>query len=89
MPDLINGLFETSGALFILLSIIKTLKDKEVKGVSWLHVSFFSGWGIWNLFYYPFLGQWLSFCGGVAIVISNTVWCTLLIYYSLKRKQYA
>jgi hypothetical protein len=84
IPDLVNGLFELFGAPFIWMSILKVLKDKKVKGVYWVSVAFFAAWGYWNLYYYPHLDQWLSFCGGIAIVISNTVWVILLIYYSMK-----
>ena len=79
--DLFNGMFEFLGALFIFLSIIKLYKEKKVRGVSWMHVGYFTSWGIWNLFYYPHLGQWTSFFGGVAIVIVNLVWLCQIMYY--------
>ena len=62
-PDLINGTFEASGSLFILRSIFLLHKQKLVRGVSLIHVAFFMAWGWWNLYYYPHLGQWLSFWG--------------------------
>ena len=82
--DLVNGSFEALGSLFILISILKLYKDKEVAGVSWIHVAFFSLWGVWNLFYYPHLGQVLSFIGGCLIVISNSVYTGMLVYYGRK-----
>jgi len=82
MPDVINGLFELLGAPFILVSIVRLRKDKAVRGVSWIHAMFFTAWGFWNLYYYPFLDQWFSFSGGIAIVTANSVWVGLLIYYS-------
>ncbi len=84
MQDLVNSLFEFCGAPFILVSVFKLHKDKVVKGVSWVHVLFFTLWGFWNLYYYPFLGQWLSFYGGIAIVSANAIWVGLLMYYSFK-----
>ena len=84
-PDLINGCFELFGAPFILLSVIKLHKHKVVRGVSWLHAGFFAIWGMWNLYYYPYLNQWASFVGGIAIAITNTIWVCQLIYY--KRKE--
>jgi len=81
-PDLINGLFEFSGAYFISLSIKKLYNDKCVRGVSWIHAGFFAAWGYWNLYYYPHLNQWLSFLGGCAIVIANSIWLGQLIYYT-------
>lgn len=81
-PDQINGMFEFAGAGFICLSIRKVLFDKRVAGVSWVHVSFFAFWGLWNLFYYPHLDQWWSFAGGVALVAVNLLYVGLLFYYS-------
>jgi hypothetical protein len=80
-PDLINGLFELAGVAFIFTSIRKLHQDKKVRGVSWAHVAYFSFWGIWNLFYYPSLGQWFSLAGGIGIVLANTVWLLLMLYY--------
>lgn len=80
--DLVNGLFEMFGMFFILPSIVKLYKDKEVKGVSWIHACFFAAWGLWNLVYYPSLQQWLSFAGGIGIAIANIVWLSQLIYYT-------
>ncbi len=81
-PDVINGLFEFVGAFVIVLSIKQVLADKEVKGINWATIAFFAGWGMWNLYYYPHLDQWLSFVGGIAIVATNLVYVSLLIYYS-------
>lgn len=82
--DLINGGFELMGAPFVALSIRRLIKDKKVHGVSWVACLFFNAWGFWNLYYYPHLGQWVSFVGGVAITTANTVWVALLLYYSHK-----
>jgi hypothetical protein len=85
-PDLINGLFEFLAAPFIWLSIRNLLKTKKVNGVSWIHVAFFTLWGYWNLFYYPQLEQWCSLAGGIAVVITNSIWVWFLIKYSRKGK---
>ena len=86
-PDLVNGTFEMIGGFFILLSIIKLYEDKQVRGISWLHASFFAVWGYWNLFYYPHLEQMWSFWGGVGIVTTNTIWLAQLIYYTRRTKR--
>lgn len=83
-PDAVNGLFEILGGAFICLSIRKTLRDKMVRGVSWLHVMFFLVWGVWNLYFYPWAGAWVSFAGGIVIAVANVVWVSLLIYYSVQ-----
>lgn len=86
IPDLINGLFELMGAVFIGLSCKKLYKEKIVRGVSWLHVGYFASWGFWNLFFYPHVGAWLSFAGGVAIVIANVVWLVMIYYYNYRER---
>jgi hypothetical protein len=82
-PDVVNGMFELFAAPFICLSIKKLIRDKQIHGVSWVHASFFSAWGFWNLFYYPHLGQWFSFIGGIAVVTTNTAWVLLMLWYSV------
>jgi hypothetical protein len=81
LPDLINGAFELFGGLAIFGHARALYRDKEVKGVSTTATGFFTAWGLWNLFYYPHLGQWLSFAGGLVIVSGNLVWIGLLLYY--------
>lgn len=79
--DIINATFELSGCLFIGASIRQVLKDKSVAGVSWLTMAFFFSWGMWNLIYYPSLGQWWSFAGGVGVTTTNLIYLSLIIYY--------
>lgn len=81
LPDIINGLFEGLASLFILNHCRVLHKDKCVRGISVVSVIFFTAWGFWNLFYYPHLGQWLSFTGGVLIVAANCLWVSLLLKY--------
>lgn len=80
-PDVVNGLFEFLGSFFIGFSIYKIHHEKKVAGVSWIHVIFWSFWGAWNLFYYPHLGQWWSFVGGIAVTATNTFYVGQLMYY--------
>jgi len=86
MADLINGAFEALGSLFILMSIVKLHREKQVRGVSWPHVGFFSAWGLWNLVYYPSLDQWLSFLGGSLLVLANAVWLGQILYYRQRER---
>lgn len=79
--DAVNGIFEMAGAPFIFLSVLKLYKDKEVKGVSWAATAFFSSCGLWNLYFYPFMGAWLSFFGGLALVLVNLIWLAQIVYY--------
>lgn len=74
------------GGFVILLNVRRILRDKLVRGFDWRVLGFFTLWGLWNLFYYPHLGQWLSFFGGLWIVLVNTVYLGLMIYYINKEK---
>jgi hypothetical protein len=65
-PDVLNGIFELVGSLFILLNVKRVLRDKRVLGFDWRVMLFFTSWGFWNLYYYPHLDQWFSFVGGVS-----------------------
>lgn len=81
IPDLINGLFEFFGGALSWLNVRHLLRDKKVRGVSLVPSAVFTVWGFWNCFYYPHLGQWLSFSGGVVIVGANAVWIALAWRY--------
>ena len=85
--DNINGIYELFGGLFILLHCLKLYKHKKVRGVSVASVIFFTSWGVWNLYYYPSLGQWSSFFGGLGIVFFNALHIYLLIYYIRKERK--
>jgi hypothetical protein len=85
LPDLINGMFEALGGVTTYLNCWQLYKDKEVKGVVWwLNVVYIS-WGLWNMFYYPHLGQWFSFYGGLVIVSGNCIWIGQVIWYQFIR----
>lgn len=84
-PDVLNGVFEFVGGLFILKSVFRLLRDKRVAGIAWEMIAFFSLWGVWNLYYYPSLDQWFSFAGGCFIVLVNTIYVGLLLFYGGKR----
>lgn len=79
--DTINGLFEFVGAYTNLQNVRAIRRDRSVAGVSWQSFAFFSSWGLWNLVYYPALGQWLSFAGGCAIVSMNLLWVGHYFWY--------
>jgi hypothetical protein len=85
IPDLINGSFELVGAIALWSNVVKLRKDRRVAGVYWPATAFFAVWGLWNCFYYPWLGQWASFVGGVLITMANIVWAALAFHYSKQR----
>ena len=86
MWDLVNGSFEIFGGFFILISCVKLLREKKVRGVSWVHITYFTLWGFWNLAYYPHLEQWISLVGTILIVFMNCFWLGLMIYFIRKER---
>jgi len=80
--DITNGIFEFVGGLFIWLNVRRIYHDKCVHGVSPIATCFFVLWGIWGLFYYPAIGQFWSTVGAVNIVMANTVWVSMMWWYT-------
>ena len=79
--DVCNASYELLGGFFVLNHCRVLLRDKAVAGVSILSVMMFTTWGVWNLYYYPSLGQWASFAGGLFIFFANAIWVALLVHY--------
>jgi predicted membrane-bound mannosyltransferase len=86
IPDLINGLFELGGAAAVGLSIRRVLKDKDVAGVSAWQVAFFQTWGLWNIIFYPAIGQVWSTIGAVFLALANTIYLYYLFKYRRRPK---
>lgn len=86
MNDLINSMFELFGAPFILLNCYRVYQDKSVAGVSIIATAYFVAFGAWNIYYYPSLGQMLSFYAGVALLSANALYVSLLIWYGVINK---
>lgn len=85
-PDHINGLFEAGGAIMLARNCLQLYRDKMVRGVHWAATAFFASWGLWNLYYYPSLGQWWSFTGGCALVSFNVFWLYQMAWYGFIRE---
>lgn len=81
VADWINGSFEFAGSITAWLNVRQLLRDRQVAGVYGPAFYFFSIWGLWNLWYYPHLDQWMSFAGGLSITAGNLVWCALRLRY--------
>ena len=86
-PDLVNGLFEALAGLFVINHCRVLLRDRAVAGVSIASVAFFTLWGVWNLWYYPNLGQFWSLVGAVFIVLANAVYVGLLIRFATPKNK--
>ncbi len=79
--DEVNALFELGGGVLLWLNVKSLWKDKQVRGVSFAPFAFYLGWGIWNLFYYPALGQIWSAIAGVNVVLANLAWVVLALRF--------
>ena len=86
IPDLINGSFEAGGSILLWRNVYQLYLDKQVKGVLGTTTAFFAAWGLWNLFYYYHLSQFMSWYGGMSLVTANVVWVGQFIYYYRKNK---
>lgn len=86
-PDQINGMFEFVGGILLWMNCVRLYKDRELKGVSWFPVVFFTTWGYWNLYFYPSMNAWWSFYGGIFIVSANTTWIMMLFYFKWNKKK--
>lgn len=84
--DAINGFFELLGALLICLSIRRLYRDRSIRGVSTIPTAFFALWGWWNLLFYPAVGAWWSFYGGLFMVAANSVWLLQMGYFTINEK---
>lgn len=85
--DIGNAFFEAFGGVLLWLNCWRLYKDKQFRGVSIIPTAFFFFWGVWNLYFYPAVGAWLSFCGGLVIVSANCVWLVQMIYYSRRNRE--
>lgn len=80
-PDWINGAFELLAGVAVLHHCWILHRTKRFEGMSVPSTVFFWLWGVWNLFFYPHLGQWISFVGGVSIMAANLLWAVLMFKY--------
>lgn len=81
MYDIINAVFELGGALLLWLDVRQLSRDRMLRGVYWPVRVFFAVWGIWNVVYYPAIGQSFSFYAGLAVVAANLAWVRLAWRY--------
>ena len=80
-PDILNAAFECVGAMFIAADCIKLYFDRQLRGVYWPGRVFWALWGVWNVTYYPSIGQVWSFRAGLAVLAMNALWLMLAWRY--------
>lgn len=78
---MINGAFEFGAGCVTLLDVRAVLRDKAVRGVDWRVTGFFIVWGIYNLAFYLYLGQWFSWVGGIFVTVVNLLYAVFLLRY--------
>lgn len=84
-PDMMNASFEILGGVFLAPSVLKAWRGKMIRGVHWTTPMFFWSWGLWNVFYYPMIGQPLSAWAGLIVFVVNTAWFGLVLKYGRER----
>jgi hypothetical protein len=81
IADAVNGFFELVSAFMVYLHIRVIKKDKEVKGMSIVPIVFFTVWGFWNIFFYPYNGLYLSAIAGAVLALVNSYYFYLIMKY--------
>lgn len=85
--DLINSMFLLVSSFVLWYNCYVLYYTKKLIGYSYWAVFFFTMWGYWNIYYYAYLNQWISWCSEISIVLANTLYGAMLIYYNLKRSK--
>lgn len=81
-PDILNAAFEAIGAAFLVADCRALARDKQLRGVYWPGRVFWASWGVWNVVYYPAIGQVWSFLAGLPVLVANVAWCLLAWFAS-------
>jgi hypothetical protein len=84
--DLINAGFELFGGAFVALNCWDIWKKKAVAGATLTAMGFFTSWGVWNLFYYPSIGQWWSTVGAWGVMLANAIMIGLIVKFREKKR---
>ena len=85
MNDYINAGFESMAGVFVFLSAWRVYKDREGARCEQPGWSSSCSPGACGCNYYPSLGQWGSFYGGLSVAAANITWIALILYYRKPR----
>jgi hypothetical protein len=83
--DALNGTFEFTGSLLTFNNVRHVIIDRGYAGIWWPAIVFFLSWGLWNLWFYPHLGQTWSFFGGAMLCTANIAWAGVMLAYGKKK----
>lgn len=75
--DALNAAFQAAGAVAAWNNTRALWRDKAAQGVRVSSVAFFAVWGVWNVYYFAELGQWLSVVTGGLLAAANVAWVAL------------
>lgn len=79
--DATKGALEIIGAGIQLFNIVRIIRDKELKGVSFYYILFSVIANGYATYFYLFLGQWYSFFGVAIYTTITMLWAVLVLYY--------
>lgn len=83
--DVINASFELAGAALRFIDVKKLWSHRELRGIHWGSTMFFTGWGVWNLIFFPAISFWFSLVAGFILFSMNTAWVSMAIAFYKKQ----
>lgn len=82
--DGVNATFEGGGAVLLCLNVRRLWRDKALAGVSLVPTVWWNLWGFWNVYFYWAVTQHVSMVAGVGVLVMNTIWVGLALYYRFR-----
>jgi hypothetical protein len=79
--DSVNAGFELACAILLWLNVRTLYRDKQIKGIALSPNFLYLGAGLWDLYYYPFLNQWISFVACLVYTTGFSLWLGMAVWY--------
>ena len=80
--DSVNAGFELACAVLLWLNVRTLYRDKQIKGIALSPNFLYLAAGLWDLYYYPFLGQVLSFAASLVYTTGFVLWLGMAVWYT-------
>ena len=84
-PDVINGLFEVFGSVATWMNFAAIVKDKGYSGTRLPMMLFFLTRGLWKLFFYSHLFQWVSLYASILVIAGSVANVAAMLRYGRKK----
>lgn len=84
-PDHTQAAWELGSAALCAMNVMAVRRSRSISGVHWLPTAYFTGWGLYNLWFYAALNLPTAWWAGLAITVVNSVWLGHVAYYSFTR----